>query len=147
ALAALAESYEPPAGRGRLIEGKNGSVVIDDSYNSSPVAVEYALKTLKDFPRAKRRIAVLGDMLELGRYSVTEHERIGTLARRSADIVVAVGSRSRAFALAEGNAEVLLYDNAQAAAEALAEYVQPGDVLLVKGSQSIRMEHIVRTLL
>jgi len=147
ALAALAESYEPPAGRGRLIEGKNGSVVIDDSYNSSPVAVEYALKTLKDFPRAKRRIAVLGDMLELGRYSVTEHERIGTLARRSADIVVAVGIRSRAFALAEGNAEVLLYDNAQAAAEALAEYVQPGDVLLVKGSQSIRMEHIVRTLL
>jgi UDP-N-acetylmuramoyl-tripeptide--D-alanyl-D-alanine ligase len=147
AISALATSYEPPAGRGRLFEGKNGSVIIDDSYNSSPVAVEYALKALRDFPHAKRRIAVLGDMLELGRYSVTEHERIGALARSSADVVVAVGIRTRAFALAEGKAEVLLYDNSQSAAEALSGYVQPGDVLLVKGSQSIRTEHVVKALL
>ncbi|HUY05413.1 MAG TPA: Mur ligase family protein, partial [Candidatus Paceibacterota bacterium] len=75
------ESYEPPAGRGRLLAGKNGSVIIDDSYNSSPVAVEQGLETLKAFPHALRRIAVLGDMLELGRYSVTEHEHVGVLAR------------------------------------------------------------------
>lgn len=147
ALAALAASYEPPAGRGRLLMGKNGSTIIDDSYNASPIAVEFALRTLKQFPNAGRRIAVLGDMLELGRYSVTEHERIGALARSSADIVVAVGIRARAFALSEGNAEVLLYDNAQAAAAALVEYVRAGDVILVKGSQSIRTEHIVKALL
>ena len=146
ALAALA-SYEPPAGRGRLLAGLNGSIVIDDSYNASPIAVEYALRTLKDFPGVTRRIAVLGDMLELGRYSVTEHERIGALARSSADIVVAVGIRARAFALSEGSAEVLLYDNARAAAEALVDYVRPGDVILVKGSQSIRTEHITKALL
>jgi UDP-N-acetylmuramoyl-tripeptide--D-alanyl-D-alanine ligase len=147
ALAALATSYEPPAGRGRLLPGKNGSIIIDDSYNASPVAAEYALKTLKDFPRAKRRIAVLGDMLELGRYSVTEHERIGALARQSADVVVAVGIRARAFALAEGNAEVLLFDNSTAAAQELPSRVQEGDVILIKGSQSIRTEFIVKALL
>lgn len=147
ALAALATSYEPPAGRGRLLKGKGDALIIDDSYNASPIAVEFALRTLKDFPHATRRIAVLGDMLELGRYSVTEHERIGVLARTSADIVVAVGIRARAFALAEGSAEVLLYDNAHAAGEALASTIYAGDVILIKGSQSIRTEHIVKALL
>lgn len=144
---AALEGYEPPPGRGRLLSGKNGSLIIDDSYNASPVAVEQALGTLKHFPNATRRIAVLGDMLELGRYSVTEHERIGTLARSSADLVVAVGIRSRAFASAEGKAEVVPFDNSRAAAEALVGLVKPGDVILVKGSQSIRTEHIVKALL
>jgi UDP-N-acetylmuramyl pentapeptide synthase len=146
ALKAL-ESYEPPPGRGRLLAGKNDSILIDDSYNASPVAVERALATLKAFPHAGRRIAVLGDMLELGRYSVAEHERIGTLARDAADIVVAVGIRSRAFATAPGQAEVLLFDTGAAAALALVDSVRPGDILLVKGSQSIRTEHIVKALL
>ncbi len=146
ALRAL-EAYEPPPGRGRLLAGKNGSIVIDDSYNASPAAVEEALATLKAFPRALRRIAVLGDMLELGRYSVMEHERIGTLARDSADVVAAVGIRARAFASASGNAEVLLFDSAQAAAQSLAALAREGDVILVKGSQSVRTERVVEALL
>ena len=146
ALTAL-ESYEPPPGRGRLLEGKNGSIVIDDSYNASPAAVEEALATLKTFPHARRRVAVLGDMLELGRYSSMEHERIGTLAGGSADIIVAVGIRARAFAAVKGNAEVMLFDNARAAALALPALVRAGDVILVKGSQSIRTERIVEALL
>ena len=146
ARAAL-EGYEPPPGRGRLLAGKNGSVIIDDSYNASPVAVEQALETLKNFPHATRRIAVLGDMLELGRYSVAEHEQVGELARTIADIVVAVGIRTRAFASTQRGAEVVLFDNSRAAASALVAVVRPGDVLLVKGSQSIRTERIVRALL
>ena len=146
ALTAL-EDYEPPSGRGRLLVGKNGSIIIDDSYNASPTAVEEALATLKTFPHAARRIAVLGDMLELGRYSVMEHERIGVLAGQSADVIAAVGIRARAFVTAAGKAEVMLFDNARAAAAALAEYVRPGDVVLVKGSQSIRTERIVKALL
>src|SRR3989338_5715631 len=62
ALEAL-QGYEPPPGRCRLLAGKHGSVIIDDSYNSSPAAVEEALATLKAFPNARRRIAVLRDML------------------------------------------------------------------------------------
>ncbi len=146
ALTAL-ESYEPPPGRGRLLAGGNGSIIIDDSYNASPAAVEEALATLKAFPHAKRRIAVLGDMLELGRYSVMEHERIGALASESADIVVSVGIRARAFAVVPADPKVIPFDNARAAASGLKDFVQEGDVILVKGSQSIRTERIVRALL
>ena len=146
ALKAL-EAYEPPPGRGRIFAGKNGSTIIDDSYNASPAAVEEALGTLKSFPHAGRRIAVLGDMLELGRYSVTEHERIGTLAGESTDVVITVGIRARAFTIASKDAEVLQFDNSRAAAAALPELVHEGDVVLVKGSQSVRTERIVQALL
>lgn len=141
ALEAL-HQYDPPPGRGRVFAGKNSSVLIDDTYNSSPAAIEEALHTLATFPNAGRRIAVLGDMLELGRYSVGEHERIGALARRAADIVVTVGVRARAFKGARA------YDDSNAAsAAALLEEVKPGDVILIKGSQSIRTERIVEALL
>ncbi len=146
ALTAL-ENYEPPPGRGRIFPGKNGSVIIDDSYNSSPAAVEEALATLKIFPRAKRRIAILGDMLELGRYSVMEHERIGTLADSSADMVVAVGIRARAFVATLKNDKALWFSNSQEAAAALVDIVRIGDVVLIKGSQAIRTERIVEALL
>ncbi len=146
AFEALA-SYEPPPGRGRLLAGIHGSIIIDDSYNASPAAIEEALATLKAFPRAKRRIAILGDMLELGRYSTMEHERIGALAAGSADVLVAVGIRARAFTSAKGKAEVMVFDNASAAALALPAFIREGDVILVKGSQSIRTERIVEALL
>ena len=155
ARAAL-EQYEAPPGRGRLFAGKNGSIIIDDSYNSSPAAVEEALATLSAFPHAKRRIAVLGDMLELGRYSVTEHERLAALTGVSADVIATVGIRARAFAPVLSGAHasrehsrdtVLMFDNSRAAAAALPDFVREGDVILVKGSQSIRTECIVEALL
>ncbi|MEK7101537.1 MAG: UDP-N-acetylmuramoyl-tripeptide--D-alanyl-D-alanine ligase [Patescibacteria group bacterium] len=146
ALAAI-DNYEAPPGRGRLLAGKNNAIIIDDSYNASPAAVEEALATLKSFPNAKRRIAVLGDMLELGRFSVTEHERIAVLAGESADMIVTVGIRARAFATAPKHAKVLQFDNSHTAASALSDLVRKGDVILVKGSQSIRTEHIVEALL
>lgn len=146
ALSAL-NAYEPPPGRGRLLSGKNGSTIVDDSYNASPAAVEEALQTLKAFPRAKRRIAIIGDMLELGRYSVIEHERVSTLAQSAADIVIAVGIRARAFAAIPKSSKIMLFENASSAALELADFPQQGDVILVKGSQSIRTERIVEALL
>jgi len=148
ALNAL-KGYKPPRGRGRLLTGKNDSIIIDDSYNASPAAVEEALATLKIFPIAGtgRRIAVLGDMLELGRHSVLEHERIAELVGDSADIIIAVGIRARAFTVAPKRAEVIHFDNSYSAAAALPAFVREGDVILVKGSQSIRTERIVEALL
>ncbi len=146
ALTAL-QKYEAPPGRGRLLAGKNNSIIIDDSYNASPAAVEEALKTLGAFPHAMRRIAVLGDMLELGRYSVTEHGRIAVLANQSADLVVTVGIRARAFGAVPAKAEVMQFENSRAAAEDLPSLVRAGDVVLVKGSESIRTERIVEALL
>jgi len=141
--------YEAPPGRGRLLLGKNNSTIIDDSYNASPTAVEEALKTLKAFPHAKRRIAILGDMLELGRYSVAEHERIAIIARKSADVIVTVGIRARAFASVPTTSvgKVMQFDNSCAAASALVDIAEEGDVILVKGSQSVRTERIVEALL
>lgn len=141
------EKYEPPFGRGRLFAGIKGSIIIDDSYNASPAAVEEALATLKAFPHALRRIAILGDMLELGRYSVSEHRRLGTLAGASADVIAAVGIRARAFAAAAPERETLLFGDSVAAVVALPEYVRAGDVVLVKGSQAVRTERIVEALL
>ena len=146
ALEAL-EKYEAPPGRGRLLDGINDSIIIDDSYNSSPAPVEEALSSLKMFPHTGRRIAVLGDMLELGRYSVIEHERIAVLAADSADVIVTVGVRARAFATASSGVEVLSFNNSYEAAEALPALIQENDVILVKGSQAIRTERIVEALL
>lgn len=140
ALAALAE-YVPPPGRGRLIRGAHDRVIIDETYNSSPAATAESLETLRAFPHAKRRIAILGDMLELGRYSVVEHERIGKLAREVADLVLSVGIRARAI----GGHHA--YNDAHAAIEHLKTVLHEGDVILIKGSQSIRMERIVEALL
>ncbi len=151
ALAGLA-SYAPPAGRGRLLNGLRGSMLVDESYNASPAAVEEALVALSLLTHAHRRIAVLGDMLELGRYSRQEHERIGRLAAEHAQQLIAVGKRSRVMgdaARAAGLAEssVHCFDTADQAAEYLALAVEAGDVILIKGSQSMRTERIVETLL
>lgn len=145
------ESYIPPAGRARLLKGIRGSVIIDDSYNASPAAVEEALKSLSLIP-AKRRIAILGDMLELGRYSAAEHERIGKLAAHAAEVVVGVGTRAKqlvdaAYTLHKNAHRAVHYMDALAAVEGLQDFIQTGDVILIKGSQSIRVERIVASLL
>lgn len=151
ALAAAA-SYVPPAGRGRILRGKEGALLVDDSYNASPAAVEEALSALALVPGRSRRIAALGDMLELGRYSADEHARIGALAAQKVDVLVAVGSRSRAMrdaAVAAGMSEeqALWFGTSREAAEALSGMVAAADIVLVKGSQGIRMERVMEALL
>jgi len=151
AISSLAR-YTPPAGRARLLAGIHESIIIDDSYNASPAAVEEVLHTLADAPHTGRRIAVLGDMLELGRYSVAEHERIGRLVAQYADVVVSVGIRARKIAEAAHAAglpqeHTISFDDSYAAADAVPALVGRGDVILVKGSQSVRTERIVEVLL
>jgi UDP-N-acetylmuramyl pentapeptide synthase len=150
ALEGLA-SYVPPPGRGRILRGMKRAIVLDDSYNASPAAVLEALAGLSAL-RAPRKVAVLGDMLELGRYSVEEHENVGKQAAASADVLVAIGIRSRAMAdaaLAAGMdaARIHRFESSQAAAEALPGLVEEGDAVLVKASQGIRAERIVAALL
>ena len=147
-------TYAPPPGRTRILEGMNGSVLIDDSYNSSPAAVEEALASLNLVAGELklRRIAVLGDMLELGRYSHEEHEKIGTLAAGKLDLLIAVGIRARGIATSAkeagmGEDAVRMYGSSEEAAAALGEVVGQGDVVLIKGSQSIRTERITEALL
>lgn len=141
-----------PPGRMRLIPGIKDTMMIDDTYNSSPVALERALSALAEFAGFNRRIAVIGDMLELGQWSVTEHERVGAQAAECSDLLVTVGVRARRVAegaLEAGMSEknVMQFDDAVAAGKELQNLIAPGDILLVKGSQGMRMERIVEELM
>jgi UDP-N-acetylmuramoyl-tripeptide--D-alanyl-D-alanine ligase len=146
------QDLETPPGRMRIIKGIKHTTVIDDTYNSSPTAVMAALESLRDIAQVKRRIAVLGDMLELGRFSVTEHERIGAYVATTADMLVTVGVRARKIAeaaLAHGmdEANILQYEDAERAGRELQNILVAGDVVLVKASQGIRAERIVEEIM
>ena len=144
--------YEAPKGRMNIIPGINGSTLIDDTYNSSPDAVVAALEALKSLECTGRRIAVIGDMMELGQYSADEHRHIGKIISSYADILVTVGPRAKAMAneaIANGmNQEMVSsYSSSIEAGEALVDVVKEGDVVLVKGSQSVRLERTSKLLL
>lgn len=150
--AAALSGQVPPPGRMRIIPALKDTTIIDDTYNSSPVAAERALSTLHEIKCTGRKIAVLGDMLELGQYSVEAHGKVGVQAAETCDVLVTVGVRSRRtaeVALEHGmdEADVFQYDDAARAGRELQNFIAAGDVLLVKGSQSIRCERIVKELM
>ncbi len=134
------ESHVPPRGRMNVLKGKNNITLLDDTYNSSPDAVYSALETLKEI-QGNRRVAILGDMLELGKYAVEAHAQVGEAARQSAQLVISVGLRSRGM-----NAQHH-FNTSIEAAEKVPALLRDGDIVLVKGSQGIRMERIVKVLL
>jgi UDP-N-acetylmuramoyl-tripeptide--D-alanyl-D-alanine ligase len=143
--------YEPPPGRMHLVRGVKDTIIIDDTYNSSPAALVAALETLVLVAKGKK-IAVLADMLELGRHSVEEHRKAGGVVARTSDMLVTVGFRARDIAqgaLAAGMEEsaILQFEDSEKAGEELAALVQPGDTILIKGSQSMRMEKAVEELM
>ncbi len=90
-------NYTPPESRMQLLPGVKGTYIIDDSYNASPLSMHAALDALRDLP-AKRHVAILGDMLEIGKYTIEAHEAIGKLAAQSAQILVTVGPRAKFIA-------------------------------------------------
>jgi UDP-N-acetylmuramoyl-tripeptide--D-alanyl-D-alanine ligase len=146
------QSLTTAPGRMRLLSGLKSTIIIDDSYNSSPLAATVALETLKEVKYAKRKIAVLGDMLELGKFSSEAHRELGERAADSASLLLTVGVRARqiaAGALAAGLPEdcILQYDQAARAGKELQNILQPGDVVLVKASQGIRAEKIVEEVM
>ncbi len=148
AVAGIA-TWEPPPGRVRVLPGIKGSIIIDDTYNSSPAAVLAALDTLKAV-HGKRKIAVLGDMLELGRYSAEAHKNVGERVAETATLLRTVGFRARAIAESALDAgmketKIMQYEMNEAVrvGQELEKELKPGDVVLVKGSQGMRMEKTV----
>ena len=129
-----------------VIPGPRGSLLVDDTYNSSPDSALAALNLLADLEG--RRIAVLGDMLELGDVELQAHRVVGRRAADVADTLITVGSRARTIgleALEVGMAadHVKMVGDAPAAVPLLEELIQPGDVILVKGSLGMHMDRIV----
>jgi UDP-N-acetylmuramyl pentapeptide synthase len=142
-----------PDGRMRLVPGRRDSVIIDDSYNASPIAVTAALRTLGTLQHGEaRRIAILGDMAELGSFGAAEHEKLGPLATEVLDVLVTVGPLGKLLAKAAKGAgmnesHILCFESSIEAAQALPALVKEGDIVLVKGSQAARMERVTKALM
>jgi UDP-N-acetylmuramoyl-tripeptide--D-alanyl-D-alanine ligase len=129
-----------------VVPGYNGSTIIDDTYNAAPASTIAALNLLNEM--AGRRIAVLGDMLELGSYTAEGHRKVAGRATVVANRLVVVGSLGRLIgeeALRLGmkpEAVFFAVDNAQVV-DYLKRVLAPGDHVLVKGSRGLHMEEIV----
>ncbi len=134
ALNGLKEKLPMP-GRMHLIDGINNSLIIDDTYNSSPEAAKYALSALKELLRNGRKIAVLGDMLELGPDSAKFHQEIEGLAKNlGIDIVITFGKEKQ-------------FTDHKIASDYLKNLIKSDDTILIKGSQGVRMEKIVKAIM
>ena len=152
AMAARAATLAPPAHRGEVRALASGVTVIDDAYNANPLAVERALDVLGE-TAAPRRVAVLGEMLELGPESAALHARVGRAAAKAGVALLVTVGGDPARALGRGAVDAGLpagairhagtSDEAAAVVEAL---VRPGDVVLVKGSRGVRLERVVDRL-
>jgi UDP-N-acetylmuramoyl-tripeptide--D-alanyl-D-alanine ligase len=139
-------TLEQPAHRMEVRRG-TGVTVIDDSYNASPAAVQAALAVLREVKG--RRIAVLGDMLELGSFSADAHEAAGRDAARSTDVLIGIGELARtavAAARAAGLAEAYWASEPGEALVVLRRMQKPGDTILVKGSHSLALDRLADTL-
>lgn len=142
----------PIARRGEVIR-VGGVTIVDDSYNSNPRALSRALTMLAGETRYARRLAVVGEMLELGAASLDLHRAAGAdAARAHLSELVAVGS-ANARALADGAvkagmpaSQVHYVESSDAAADLAAALVKSGDLVLVKGSRGIRTEVVVERL-
>lgn len=137
--------------RQNIFEEK-GFTIIEDCYNAGPESMEAALRVLGEHKTRGRRIAVLGDMLELGTRSGAEHYRIGRLAAAVADLVLAHGEHSRRIvtgAITGGmmDKRTLHFDDQEEMAKTLRRMAKPGDVILFKGSQGMHMWDVMKMFL
>jgi len=145
------------AGRTKLLKGVKNTWIIDDSYNASPLSTLVALDLLEEFNgplrnEASRKIAVLGDMLELGQETEVAHRQVGQKAASIVDLLFTVGSRSIFIAdqaLRQGLDQDSIFEFSQSsqAGIPLQERIQSGDIILIKGSRSIQMEKITKEIM
>lgn len=148
------KDFEFTKSRMRLLDGKDGITILDDSYNSSPKALENAIETVSKILTKGKKVAILGHMAELGNNSSREHMKIGKLAVQCFDIVIFAGRNNDFFLegarqvktqlkniyLAKDSAEVLEILETK-------KILKASDLVLVKGSQSARLEKVVVSLL
>ena len=150
--ASALKNYEVPPGRMRLLKGINNSILIDDTYNSSPAACETGLKTLSEIKTKGKKIAVLGDMLELGKHTKEAHENIGKIAKEYAEILLLVGPRSESIKLGAIEAgmneqSIFYFSNSREAGDFLKTFIKDGDLVFIKGSQGMRMERVTEKVM
>lgn len=135
-------------GKLQLVRGIKNSLILDDTDSASSLSMLESLSVLKDIEGVARKIAVLGDIMNVGKYAIEAHESIGEKVKGSADLLFTVGERAKFFAqgaVAKGMAEdkVFQFDDAASAAKALQQEIKEGDLVLVDGSKEMNMVDIV----
>ncbi|MSU45404.1 MAG: UDP-N-acetylmuramoyl-tripeptide--D-alanyl-D-alanine ligase [Candidatus Zambryskibacteria bacterium] len=138
--------------RMNIISGIKDTTIIDDSYNSSPVALSYAVSVFGDIKTKGKRVAVIGDMMELGKYSGIEHRKAAEMLSKKVDFVICVGIRSRKISEELQNfgfseSKILSVGSSEEAGKELQRILSVGDLVLVKGSQVMRMERVVEEVM
>lgn len=151
---ALREAQLPP-GRMNILKGIKNAILIDDTYNASPQSSTAAVESIKNIPSfaKKRKIAVLGDMLELGTYSDKGHKQVGeSLVDAGFDILIAVGEQSKKTinaAIKKGFKEenITHFSNSVEAAEYIKDKIGENDIIVIKGSRGMKMERVVEAVI
>src|SRR5215813_9888710 len=151
---AVLRTMRAPAMRGELLRFSDGAALINDSYNSSPAALQAMTALLAATPGFKRRILAAGEMRELGATSGELHREAGWFAAKTGLVDWVIGVAGEAAQLVEGAVSggvsrdhVKFFESSEQAAEFLARLLQGGDLLLVKGSRGVKMERVVEALL
>ncbi|MBU1149125.1 UDP-N-acetylmuramoyl-tripeptide--D-alanyl-D-alanine ligase, partial [Patescibacteria group bacterium] len=152
-IAEALKIWQSPQGRMKIIDGIKQTVLIDDSYNSSPTACEAALEVLAKIPaEGKKKYAALGDMAELGEYTEEGHYQVGQRAAKTCDYLITVGEAAKMIAeqarksgLEEDH--IFSFGKAEPAGRFLQQRIKQGDLILIKGSQVARMEKITKELM
>jgi UDP-N-acetylmuramoyl-tripeptide--D-alanyl-D-alanine ligase len=150
-VAEVAPKLEPAPRRGRVHRIADGITIVDDSYNASPIAMRRLLQLLS--VAGDRRVAVLGEMYELGELAGDAHREVGACAAGNCDLLVAVGDEN-AHVVAEaardaGLARTAIHhvESAEAAGDLLSSLLRPNDVVLIKGSRGVGLDRTVDALL
>jgi UDP-N-acetylmuramoyl-tripeptide--D-alanyl-D-alanine ligase len=150
-MSEIVSSYRSLPGRMKLIEGIAGSLIIDDTFNANPSSMISALETVRKLD-APRKIAVLGDMLELGEYCESGHREAGKQVSRSVDLLFTYGSRSKVILKQARDGGMAVnssfhFGDSNELIKSLRETIKSGDIVLVKGSRAMRMEKIVSEIM
>jgi UDP-N-acetylmuramoyl-tripeptide--D-alanyl-D-alanine ligase len=136
---------QPAYHRGVILR-HHGATIYDDTYNSNPYALGRTLELMAQADVDGRRIAVIGDMLELGEKELDYHRESGRAIPKEVDVVVGVGKRSKALlegAKAAGHADLHHFDDAEGAGKFLMDFIREGDLVLIKASRGIGLDKIV----
>ena len=150
-MSEILSDYRPLPGRMNLIKGINNSLIVDDTFNSNPTSAISALETLRRLDAVKK-IAVFGDMLELGKYCEAGHREIGELVPKSVDLLFTYGKRSKfiseqAEKSGMGKNQIFHFEDIDDLIKVLKSEVKADNVILIKGSRATRMERVVREIM
>jgi UDP-N-acetylmuramoyl-tripeptide--D-alanyl-D-alanine ligase len=147
AIAERVPTFESYPGRFKPLKARKGYTVIDDSYNANPASMEYAISTLEKLPAKGRKIAIVGEMRELGNQKTYYHRELGKLLKKSSlSTVMFVGKEAKTAFTEMNDNRAKFFESKAALIAAAARALKKQDIVLVKGSRAMKMNQIVEAL-